>query len=1044
MGNQKYWQGIEELHPDENQAKIANNEFAEELPVIGRFDDNLAKSTTKRRDFLKLLGFSVSAATLAASCKIPVNKSIPYLIKPEEITPGVANYYASTFAEGGDYVSVLVKTREGRPIKIEGNDLSPITKGGTSARSQASILSLYDGSRLQNPLIGTDEKSWNEIDGTIISKLTAESKIRIVSNTVLSPSTKSIIKDWTVKYPNSKHITYDTLSYSGMLQANEKSFGSRVIPSYHFENAEVIVSIGADFLGTWISPVEYTKQYVQNRKISDVTNAKMSRHIQIEAKLSLTGCNADERIQVRASEESIAALRLYNYIKGTSNGNALEDSKENALKEIVAELKSASGKALVISGSNDINTQIIINEINKELGSYGTTIDMETPSYQRQGVDAEMVELIGEMKNGGADVLIIYSCNPVHNHPMGKEFGEALSKMPNSISLNQKADETGKLCKYLCPDSHYLESWNDAEPKRGFFSLGQPAIAPIFETRQAQDSLLKWMAADKDYYHYMQWYWQNNIFPAASLNFQSDWDKVVQDGVHQKSASIISVITGEQAPTAMTSQSNVATITQYDSSDAIDAVAGYKISDQPEVILYEKIGIGDGRYADNPWLQEMPDPVSKVCWDNYLTISEKHADELGLKQILPERMTNTATITLYDKSVELPVIIQPGQSYGTLGIALGYGRTEAGHNAANVGMNVNDWVQYINGTYQYFASGVSITKSGSGYKLAQTQTHHTISSKDDLSKRTVIREMNLGSLSEGLEHLAEERREMEHLYSEMIYPGYDYSQGHHWGLSIDLNSCIGCGACSIACTAENNVPVVGQKEVHRVHEMQWLRIDRYYTGDDSENPGVVFQPMMCQHCDNAPCENVCPASATSHSTEGLNQMAYNRCFGTRYCANNCPYKVRRFNWFDYQGADAFYDNTIFKNKRDKHDMTNDLTRMVLNPDVVVRSRGVMEKCSMCAQKIQAGKLDAKKDNRLLKDGDIKTACQSACPANAITFGDVNDTESYVHKIFGGKVMEKRDPRAYFVIEEVGTKPKVAYLAKVWNKKKTENKTGEHA
>jgi len=1025
MENKTYWKGLEELHQTSSFLATKDKEFSEELPVEEIFNENLVGKSKSRRDFLKMMGFSVSAAAIAASCRIPVKEAIPFVIKPEEVTPGVANYYASTFSDGADYCSILVKVRDGRPIKIEGNKFSTVTKGGTSARAQGSILSLYDKYRLQNPTVGGKNASWEVVDKEIADQLSAVKakggKIKILSSSVNSPSTKQLIADFGTYFGNCELIQWEPISVSAIAAANEKSFGKKIIPSYNFANAWSVVGFGCDFLGTWISPIEFTKQYVKNRKITH-DNPVMSKHFHFESRLSLTGSNADVRRVVKPSQEGLAIISLYNKIASkagasTLSGGSLDSATEKILDEAANHLWDNKGKSLVVCGSNSVSNQTVVNGINNLLGNYGSTIDLGSSINLNQGSDADVNRLVDEMNNGGVDVLMIANCNPVYDHPNGKAFAEALKKVGTTISFNSHADETGSVCKYACPDNHYLESWNDAEPVSGMYSICQPTIVNIFKTRQMQDSMLMWIGNANGYYSYIQKNWKQNIFTKQSTegNFQSFWDNSVRNGIFETSTHATGgTFTGDLGSAA----------------NDIASVAGG--SKGVEVVFYEKVGMGNGKYANNPWLQELPDPVSKITWDNYLSVSYKMAnDELHVVD------GDIVTLKVGSNSVDLPVLVQPGQADGTASVAVGYGRTMAGRAGSSVGVNVYPMIPVVNGMMQYFASSASISKTGKNIQFAQTQTHNTIEG------RAILQETTLDEYKKDPMAGNEERAEYEE-FKTTLYPKREYN-GIKWGMSIDLNSCTGCGACVIGCQSENNVPVVGKSEVIRVHEMSWMRIDRYYsfsnnggervteegkynTIADYQHVNVTFQPMLCQHCTNAPCENVCPVSATNHSSEGLNQMAYNRCIGTRYCANNCPYKVRRFNWLDYTAADSFPANEPWKDPIrpfGNPEMTDDLTRMVLNPDVTVRTRGVMEKCSFCVQRIQDAKLLAKKEDRVMVDGDVMTACQTACPADAITFGNILDEKSGVAKDF-------ENERTFFVLAELNTQPSIGYMTKIRN------------
>ena len=1102
--NNGVWIGTEQLQNDPSYLETNKNEFTE-LPVVDSLSDNGAMNAeASRRDFLKYLGFGLGAATLAASCEIPVKRAVPYVVKPDEIVPGVATYYASSFVQGGDYCPVLVKTREGRPIKIEGNSLSTITKGGTSARAQASVLSLYDTNRLDGPYRIQDKKiqrsadrnergpSWEEIDGEIMGQLSPNANIRILTPTNMSPTSKKAMSDFKAAYPNAAVVTYDPVSSSAILEANEASFGQAVVPSYHFDKADVIVSFDADFLGTWISPIEFANQYANNRRIKNVKGAKMSRHIQVESHMSLTGSNADNRIMVRPSEQGAAIVTLYNALAAKAgaaqvSGPKLDGDKAKKLQRVADELYSHRGNSLVVSGSNNKGAQILINAINDLLSNYGNTLDFEAASYQRQGMDKPVQDLIQEMGAGRVDALFVMDgANPVFDLPNGEQFGAAMDKVGLKVSCSMVPNETVLHCDYITPTHHYLESWGDVEPKRGHYSLIQPAIAPIFQyagragTRQAEESLLRW--ADYDmasisspqdsaiveeqsnpyydkmkedvgafYFNYLQKHWRESLFTKQSkfATFKRFWDSALHDGVF------------------------VADTEPVEATFAADANSAARMVEKPsnaelEISFYETVNMGGGVYANNPWLQEMPDPINRCVWGNYLAIpvgwegGNSFTSFMGLNREESKGKADIVELTIGGRAARCTVVRQFGQMQGTLALALGYGREATGMLGRavgnNVGVDVYPWTSLDeNGNVRYYATVDSVSeKVDEEGRFACVQYHHSMGLTGEdpetgeeinvdektvmtigegyqggLTNRSIIYQGNLAEL-EGLSHHIEEKRaEAQKLNSHTLYPYEEYKeevydQGHHWSMHIDLNACIGCGACQVACVAENNVPVVGKEEVARHHEMTWLRIDRYFYGD-YENPNVVYQPMMCQHCDNAPCENVCPVAATNHSSEGLNQMTYNRCIGTRYCANNCPYKVRRFNWLDYTTADLFGANEYDLNNEEAVPFGADnLTRMVLNPDVTVRSRGVIEKCSFCVQRIQEGKLTAKREQRRLRDEDVKTACQTACPTGAIVFGDDNNKE--------GILAERLDnPLNYLVLEEINTQSAVRYQARVNNK-----------
>jgi MoCo/4Fe-4S cofactor protein with predicted Tat translocation signal len=1005
--NKKYWKGLEELNKTPEFVEKNKHEFAEPIPIEDVLTGGGLNGRTPRRDFLKALGFGVGAVTLAACQPVPVHKSIPYLIKPEEVTPGVANYYVSTF-EGQ---AILVKTREGRPIKVEGNPNDIIGKGGLSASAQASVLDLYDSTRLKNPLKDNADYGWEQTDEFIKAELAAVKAsgklIRLVTSTITSPSTLAVIADFITAFPGAKHINYDAVSYTGIIQGNQNSFGKAVLPHYNFDKADIIVSFGADFLGTWISPVEFIRQYVQNRNNKSLQNKKMSRHIQFETGMSVTGTNADVRIPIKPSEEGPALINLYNALSGTtlpgSQALANNPTADKAITLAAKELLAAKGKALVVAGSNDVATQILVNAINSLLGSYGTTIDLDNPSHQFAGNDAEFAELVTEMNSGAVGAVFFLNANPVYDFYKSSDVVSGLKKVRLTISFADHNQETATLCNIIAPNHHYLESWGDDNALEGYYTVLQPTISPVYDTRQAEHSLLLWSGSTfKDYYTYVRNNWDTKLLAIGGLSGQPGWETLLQTGF----------VKG--APKAAGS---------YSFTYALDSVAQKMLDHSKEIAassgkvelqVYQTLAMRDGKRANNPWLQELPDPVSKVTWDNYANLSPADMKRWGYED------GDVVKIDANGYSITIPVLSQPGQAQGTVSVAVGYGRTLAGPVGDNVGKNAFPFHSLRNGTLQSSAAAV-VTATGENSPLAQTQTHHSIEGRNSIIKEATFKEY----LKNPAARTGEEE---DHKDYDLFWQKYEHPT-YNWVMAIDLNACTGCGACVVACSAENNVPVVGKDEVRRRREMHWIRIDRYYSFNDNgtqsvtkeheiakledlDHVKVVYQPMLCQHCDHAPCETVCPVLATVHSSEGLNHMAYNRCIGTRYCANNCPYKVRRFNWFNYWN-DARFENYL----------QNDHTLLVLNPDVVTRFRGVMEKCSMCIQRIQAGKLKAKMEKRPLRDGDVKVACQQTCPANAIVNSEVSKA--------------LKSERTYYVLEELGVQPGIGYQVKVRNISETE-------
>ena len=977
-----YWRSLEELANPKELRREEVREDAKQKSMLMKGDDLLSGSS--RRDFLKTFGFSVAAATIIAGCKRPINKAIPYLVKPMEIDPGTADYYASSYYDANEYGSIIVKVRDGRPIKIEGNPLSSVTQGGTSARIQASILNLYDDARFKNPSKEGNEISWENADQEIMFQLARlkreKGKVVLLSSTIISPSTREIIKRFIENQTNTEWIQYDPVSVSGLLMANQKSFGEALIPDYRFNKAKVVVSFGADFLGTWLSTVEYTKGYTAARQLQN-GQKEMLRHYQFEAGMTLSGSNADARFPIKPSEEGAIVLALYNAIakaKGGANVSGVQSSVN--IDDLAKDLLENEKQSIVISGSNDVSIQLLVNGINQLLGNFGSTIGLENTLQTKQGIDQNMDRLLEELKAGSVKGLMIWGANPVFDHPKGIEFAAAIRKTELSISFSERPDESTDVCMFKLPETNFLESWNDLEPKRGIYSLAQPTIAPIFNAREPQESLLKWTGNNLNYHNFIQNFWKERHFSNQKelTDFVQFWNNTLQKGVYET----IQVSKLNYSPEGLTQAATLIKST----------IPGI------EVALYESVAFGNGKYANNPWLQELPDPVAKISWDNFAAIPVTYAEENGLK--------NEDVITI--NGIRLPVFVQPGQANDTISVALGYGREIAGKVGNKVGTNLYPTVGTENGTRQYYLTSAKVEiVQGKTFELAISQTHYL------MEGRPIVRESTLFDYNKN-PSTGNELHEINESKSVTLYKEPQFN-GHHWGMSVDLNSCTGCGACSIACQAENNIQVIGKDQVRNRRIMHWIRTDRYYS-ENPQNPKVSFQPVMCQHCSNAPCENVCPVAATQHSEEGLNQIAYNRCVGTKYCLNNCPYKVRRFNWFQY-----------VKNEKFNYASNSDLGRMVLNPDVTVRSRGVVEKCSMCVQRIQEKKQLAKLEGRPIADGEIQTACAQACPGNAIVFGDLANPESRLSKLF-------QDKRNYHLLEEIHTLPSVGYLTKVRNTK----------
>tara|TARA_R110002073_G_scaffold40547_5_gene115243 strand:- start:393286 stop:396321 length:3036 start_codon:yes stop_codon:yes gene_type:complete len=1004
--NKKYWKSVEELNENSSIVeKLKQNEFPEDIPTDQFLGDKetLETSQTSRRDFLKYVGFTTAAASLAA-CEGPAIKSIPYVIKPNDMVPGVPDYYATSMSDSYDFASVLVKVREGRPIKIEPNKLAK-ANGDTNARVQASVLNLYDENRLKGPKANQADTDWATFDQEVGSKLNAlkESGESIVflTGTLASPTTHKLIQDFITVYPTASHIAYDAISESAALDAFEAMYGERALPDYDFSNAKVIVSVGADFLGDWQGgnfEVGYSKSRVPKK-------GKMSRHIQFESNLTLTGANADKRYMVKPSEQALVLTSIYNaLVTGTAPADA-------AIAKTVSQLKAAGSQGVVVTGIHDKNAQLVALAINNVLKS--ELLNVASPRYVRSGSDAKVTQLLNDMKAGNVGALITYNTNPAYTLYNSAEFSEALKKVKLSVAFAMKEDETAAQAQYIAATPHYLESWGDISVKKGHYGLMQPTIKPLFDTRQFQDSLLKWSGSSQSFYDYLKANWSTAVLGGTS------WNQALHDGTYAVNTAATEVVANEV---------NIAA--------AVSALANTTSADL-ELALYTKTGLGSGQMANNPWLQELPDPITRTSWDNYIVMSRLDAEANGIENYTVSNGAldgDVVNITVNGVTIEnVPVYIQPGQAPGSIGLALGYGRKIGVSENMQIGFNAYPLYQNFN-THQ----SVSIEKVAGRHGFACIQLQHTLMGRDEIIRETTLDDFVNKSKKDWnpAPHVQMDHQNVA-LEKVDLWEKFDDSIGPKFNLSIDLAGCTGCGACVVACHAENNVPVVGKDEIRKSRDMHWLRIDRYYSSDmtvergkeegifgtgkffnaqthPSDNPDVTFQPVMCQHCNHAPCETVCPVAATSHGRQGQNQMAYNRCIGTRYCANNCPYKVRRFNWFKY------FDNDEFD-----YNMNSDLGKMVLNPDVVVRSRGVMEKCSMCIQMTQATILKAKREGRPVETDEFQVACANACSTGAMQFGDINNKESTVSHL-------KEDDRTFHLLDFVGTQPNVFYQLDVRN------------
>jgi molybdopterin-containing oxidoreductase family iron-sulfur binding subunit len=986
--------------------------FIESLPMV---QPSGGPSAPSRRDFLKLAGFALGGATLAGCQRAPVRYAVPYLTAPAEIIPGRSYEYASTCGGCNAGCGLLVKNRDGRPIKLEGNPDHPLSHGGLCAAGQASLLGLYDQQRLRHPLKDGQEAKWEDVDEAISQQLADIRKqkgaVRFLTGPGVGPMTRASITRFLQTFGNGRHVVHDARSCSAILEAHERTHGARLLPHYHLDKAQVIVSFDADFLGTWISPVEFTATYLAGRNLDEPV-PHLSYHVQFESLLSLTGSKADRRLTLAPNEMGGVMNSLAVRLAKKEGVSFPESPKQETpasvptqfLDHLADELWQNRQRSLVLCGSQDVELQVVANFLNHVLGNYGATVDIAQPSYQRDSNDRALQTLLQELHEGKVAALFIYQSNPVHDLPAGEQIAEDLKRVGLVVSLAARLDETARLAHFVCPDHHYLESWSDAEPVNGVVSLVQPPIAPLGNTRSVLESLATWMGKPQSDYDQLREYWQKEIVPRQrqTVGFEEFWDNTLKHGFALVKPRPVKVVEFKA-----------------------DTVRGGPKEPNPaaqpgtfSLVLYSKAGLLDASHAYNPWLQELPDPITKVTWDNYACISPATAASLGITDGDMVRLEADADGT---QPVELPAFIQPGLHNQVIGVALGFGSvlsqrfanigpiwlqgppggSAVGPNGM-VGTNAAPFLRWVGGTLHFHRENVRLAKTGNHHPLASTQGYYQITVPPHLALpgqevRPVIRETTLAAYQQ--ESVGKAK-----VPTEDLWPVDHPDARAHWGMIIDLNRCTGCSACVVACQAENNIPVVGKDEVRRHREMHWLRIDRYYTERDGALD-VAHQPMLCQHCGHAPCEVVCPVLATVHSEEGLNEQVYNRCIGTRYCANNCPYKVRRFNWFDYAHDDR-------------------LQNLVLNPDVTVRSRGVMEKCTFCVQRIQEARIEA--GGQVPPDGALQTACQQSCPAQAIVFGNLKDLESRVAKLATSR-------RGYQVLGEQNIRPSVTYLRLVRNR-----------
>jgi MoCo/4Fe-4S cofactor protein with predicted Tat translocation signal len=981
IDGKEYWRSLNQLAGTPEFNEFLRREFPE-----GTID---LPAQMNRRNFLTLMGASLALAGLT-SCRRPVEKIVPFVNAPEEIIPGIPQYYATTMPFRTNAFGLIVECHEGRPTKIEGNPGHPANRGATNAYIQAAILELYDPDRSQTVMQQGVEQSrdefarfWQKLDADFTSN--QGKGLAVLSESFAAPTLNRLKEIFHKNFPQASWYCYEPLSDQNIYHGPQALSGSVLIPEYDFSQARVILAVDADFLGLENESILAARQFVSGRELKS-PEQEMNRLYVVEPVFTLTGAMADHRQKLprcRIPEFLLALIQTLrnNGIKIPAGeifpaaARAAESEFDPHWLDVVAkDLSRNAGRSVVIAGrpQNPL-VHALVNLINAGLGNIGHTVFYRQPQDVVLAEQDQLNNLVTELNQNKIDTLIILGGNPVYNSPADLDFSSALGKARHSIRLSYYYDETSRLTEWHLPQSHFLESWSDARSSAGTAGIVQPLIEPLYKSFSGIE-LLALITGDKQVsgYALVRETWRGLL---KVSDFEQEWRRVLHQGYLEKSEYPL-----------LNPKFNLDGLKKL---TAEYPFLNHKLNtDQLEILFQPAYSVFDGRYANNGWLQELPDPITKLAWDNAALMSENTARRLGLK--------NEDLIVIENKGREqpFPVWIVPGTADFSIALGLGFGRTAAGRIGNQVGFNA-----YMLRTSNalYLDTDARLRKTTDTYKLANTQDHGS------MEGRPIIRE---AALQEYRRHPQFAGEMVEHPPLISLWEEHAYDKGYQWGMVIDLNRCIGCNACTIACQSENNIPIVGKQQVHNGREMHWLRLDRYFSGG-AEDPQLVYQPMACQHCENAPCEQVCPVAATVHDSEGLNLMVYNRCIGTRYCSNNCPFKVRRFNFFNYTKD---YPEII---------------KMMQNPDVTVRSRGVMEKCTYCIQRLNEGKLRAKMENRVLRDGEVNSACQQACPTQAIYFGNINDPESQVHKM-------KKSERNYEVLAELNIQPRTSYLAKIRN------------
>jgi molybdopterin-containing oxidoreductase family iron-sulfur binding subunit len=972
----EYWRSLEELAQTEEFERLVQNEFPQSTV--------LWDTSVDRRSFLKFMGASLALAGLGACTRQPTEKIIPYVKQPEQIIPGKPLLFATAFSLGGFATGVLVESHMGRPIKVEGNPDHPASLGATDSFAQASVLELYDPDRSQVVSRAGRINTWETFLAELNTQLEGQKAVngaglRILTETVTSPTLASQLDDFLSQYPSAKWHQYEPVNRDNSKRGTRLAFDELLDFQYRFDQADVILSLDADFLFDQAASLRYARDFASKRKVNE-DHGEMNRLYSVESSPSLTGAMADHRLSLRAQEIGSHAAALAQELGvperfrfkaelGSGQSPVIEDeSTRDWIKALARDLQAHQGNSIVLAGENQPpEVHALSQAMNAALGNVGKTVRFTDPVEANSVIQGESLsQLVTDMQDGTVEMLVVISGNPVFNAPADLNFADALEKVKFRVHHSLCDDETSEHCHWHIPQTHYLEHWSDARAYNGTASIIQPLIAPLYGGKSTHEFVAALSGqAGTPGYEIVKGYWQAE---QPANDFESFWQTAIHDGV--------------VAGTAFPEKSPGLRMAGQQLDLQASTADGLEINFRPDPTVW------DGRFINNGWLQELPKPLTKLTWDNAAMISPATAERMSLQ--------NEQVVELKSggRSAKAPVWITPGQPENSVTVHFGYGRTRTGRIGAGTGFNA---FTLRTSRHPWFDTGLELTPTSETYALASTQLH------SNMENRHLVR---VGTLEEYQAH-PEFVHELGHDPPDdlTLYPKFE-NDGYAWGMAVDLNSCIGCGACTVACQSENNIPVVGKDQVQRGREMHWIRVDRYYEGG-LENPETYHQPVMCMHCENAPCEVVCPVGATTHSDEGLNEMTYNRCVGTRYCANNCPYKVRRFNFYLY----ADYETESLK--------------LLQNPDVSVRSRGVMEKCTYCVQRINAARIEAKKEDREIADGDIQTACQQVCPTDAIVFGDINDPNSAVSK-------HRSEHRNYGLLTETGTRPRTTYLAKLRN------------